>query len=1047
MALRNGQPIVWRARGLSDSIDGTNSFPGAMASLSNLLPDPTTDDVWVARPPAASATTFGSFTTPGFVSALLVIGVRAYGMIASGRNSGHDEPFCYDLLAGSFVTISGITSGNTPTSPATTGAWTPPIMCQVGSRIIVTHPGFNSTTKFGWFDISGFSQGILGDTVNTSPVITGNPTILGVQPGLAITGTGIPGSTTVLFAAAASSAHAVTGNSHTNFTIDSIASTAGIFAGMAIVGPGIPPGTTVTVVAPTALTLSQAAQSSLTGAQFVALLSSPSPAGFFTGGFTAGSATVTVSDTSNLWVGQAITAGVVVPTGATIVSLVANTSITLSQNATVTGSFPFQAIGNVIVMSANATSTNNNDSIQITGGTFAAPQWGAGDTQPNNLPQQPVGVAQMNGRAWYACGTSGIPFSDSGFPCQISDNIFVQALTTNDGLAVTAIGPVYLSSLVGGQVQSLIAFEASYKMQQITGDPDKNNLAMNALPVATGTLAPLSLTPCELGLAFISPEGMRVVDFIGRISPPYGDHGQGITTPFIYATTPSRICGAANSDTLRWTVQNGYKTGSPQEDYWYDIGRKAWHGPHTSTASLLAPYGADSFALTFIGTNANLFTQSTIPVTTSTYVENGKQMVGQFMPVYLMPDNAAGVMNMIRDMTLACGGPNCDPTAPPEPLLYPPPVIGGVPVQPGTTVGTGTVLPPNQPPPPPGQPPSFCIYGNPTNLPFISGGVPTIGIGFDISDDGTIIVGECDGGADGNTHAVYWTNGGTPTQLPMYSSGTAAVANCCSSDGLTIFGFADDSGGTQHAAKWHGGVVSVLPMLSSGDSGQVHDCSHDGSFQVGSANASMGGNINPVYWNGGSPVALPTLASQTAGDALGCDATGKTIVGRVVIGGIYHAVKWTATSAGGSYTATDLGGLGHTGLTMIAEAFDCSADGTIVVGEACSVAGSLQHHAVYWDASNTIHDIEGYAGGTFSNANAISNDGTIIVGQEQDHAGLSHAAFWTVGGSMTPLISPTGGTVTDVEAYCVSADKKSAAGGVNYSDAANQAEAWCLSDY
>ena len=1042
MPLRNGQPITWRPKGLTDAIDGTNSFPGAMWSLSNMLPDPTTDGVWVSRPPALSATTFASFTTPGFVSAILVIGVRAYGMIASGRNAGNDEPFCYDLLTNTFVTVSGITSANTPVSPASTGDWTPPIMCQVGSRIIVTHPGFNATTKFGWFDISGFSQGVLGDTVNGSPIITGNPTILGVQPGLAITGTGIPASTTVLFAAAASSAHAVTGTSHTNFLVDGIASTAGIFAGMAWVGPGIPPGTTVTTVAANSVTLSQAAQSSVT-AQFVALLSSPSPAGFFTGGFTVGSATITVSDTSNLWVGQIITAGLALPANSTIVSLVANTSITLNQAATLGGTLPFQAIGNVIVMSANATSTNNAEAIQITGGTFAAPQWGAGDTQPNNLPQQPVGVAQMNGRAWYACGTSGVPFSDSGFPCQISDNLFVQALTTGDGLAVTAIGPVYLSSLVGGQVQSLIAFEGSYKMQQITGDPDKNNLAMNALPVATGTLAPLSLTPCELGLAFISPEGMRVVDFIGRISPPYGDHGQGITTPFIYAVVPSRICGAANSDTLRWTVQNGYKVGSPYEDYWYDIGRKAWHGPHTSTASLLQPYGPDSFVMTFVGTNANLFVQPSVPVLTSTYVENTKQMVGQYMPVGLMPDNAAGVMNMIRDMTLACGGPNCDPTAPAEPLLYPPPVIGGVPVQPGTTVGTGTVLPPNQPPPPPGQPPQFCIYGTPTQLPFIAGGSPSFSASYDISDDGTIAVGQSDGAVDGFEWAVYWTSGAGPTQLPMYSSGAFGRANCCSSDGLTIFGLGQDSLGVQHALKWVGGVVSALPMPGTGDSAQIHDCSHDGTFQVGAANSTVGGNQEAYYWNGGAPVALPTLGGTTISEALGCNSDGSVIVGDCTVAGVAHAVKWTAASPGGVYTATDLGGLGHTGVNLIAIAFDVSADGTRVVGKACSANATLATHAVTWDASNVIFDLEGFAGGSLSTANAISPDGTLIGGEDRDNGSVTHAVTWTVTGTMT-VLSPPAGTLNDIEVYAISNDKKSAVGAVSFSGGATQALAWCL---
>src|SRR5579859_7130320 len=134
MPLRNGIPLVWKPHGVSDAADGTNSFPGAMQALRNLIPDPSTSDVWMPRPPATLITDYETFTTPGFISAMLVIGNTLYGMIASGLHAGHDQPFVYDLLANTFTTVSGITSGNTPTSPASTGAWTPPIMAQVAGR-------------------------------------------------------------------------------------------------------------------------------------------------------------------------------------------------------------------------------------------------------------------------------------------------------------------------------------------------------------------------------------------------------------------------------------------------------------------------------------------------------------------------------------------------------------------------------------------------------------------------------------------------------------------------------------------------------------------------------------------------------------------------------------------------------------------------------------------------------------------------------------------------------------------------------------------------
>src|SRR5512135_2258399 len=105
MALRNAKPLTLKPKGLSDSVDGTNAFPGAMASLANLIPNPSTDDTWVPRPAATKLTDFPGFNTPAFVSACLVVGNIAYGMIASAKNVGNDEPFAYNLSTNVFETI------------------------------------------------------------------------------------------------------------------------------------------------------------------------------------------------------------------------------------------------------------------------------------------------------------------------------------------------------------------------------------------------------------------------------------------------------------------------------------------------------------------------------------------------------------------------------------------------------------------------------------------------------------------------------------------------------------------------------------------------------------------------------------------------------------------------------------------------------------------------------------------------------------------------------------------------------------------------------
>src|SRR6185437_12090332 len=168
-----GIPLTHRARGLSDAKDGSNAFPGAMLSLANLVPDPTTPGFFAPRPAAVALTSFGGFTSPAQVNALMVVGALAYGMIAetTGAFTGKDVPFAYNILTNAFETI-GIPRGAAalPATPATTGDWTPPSMAVVGSRIIVTHPGFpGGATKFGWLDISGFS-----DATHTGTVANGS---------------------------------------------------------------------------------------------------------------------------------------------------------------------------------------------------------------------------------------------------------------------------------------------------------------------------------------------------------------------------------------------------------------------------------------------------------------------------------------------------------------------------------------------------------------------------------------------------------------------------------------------------------------------------------------------------------------------------------------------------------------------------------------------------------------------------------------------------------------------------------------------------------
>ena len=412
MAIRRTRKLTFKPAGCTDSVDGTNAPPGSMTQLGDMVVMPGSNNVFVCRPAAyllfdLAAT---NLQNVGAISCLLVVGNIAYGLVAH-TSAGVDQPFAINLATGTLLTVSGVTIANTPTSQPTTGAWVPPIIAQIDSRIVVTHPGFpGGATKFGWFDVSGVSLSTQANIVSGSPTMTGLTAslLLAIQPGMVISAAGVPLGTTVIST---------------------------------------------------------------------------------------------------------------------------------------------DALAGSITMSANATASVTSAPVQIAGGTPGNPQWGAGDTDIHNLPSVPVGVCLSTaGGACYALGTNGEAFSDPGFACRISNDPNVQFNASSDGLAVTAVYPLMLSAplVTTGIVQAVLAFKGTTRIDQITGDPSLSNLAVETLPVATGTASPLSVTGCELGTAFVSPEGVRIVQFNGQITPPVGDAGSGVTVPFYYSVVPSRVCGAAH---------------------------------------------------------------------------------------------------------------------------------------------------------------------------------------------------------------------------------------------------------------------------------------------------------------------------------------------------------------------------------------------------------------------------------------------------------------------------------------------------------------------
>lgn len=426
MPLRNGEPFNYKAHSCTDTLDAALTDPkGAMIALTNLIADPSTKDLWQCRPAWTLLTDFSTFNTPGFISCYYVYGNLVFGLIASAKNPGFDEPFCFNLTTNAFVAITGATSGNVPTSPPATGNWQPPIMDLIGTKLIVTHPGFpNGTNYFGWFDIS----------------------------------------------------------------------------------------------------------------------------------------------------------------------------------------------------------------------TPTAPTWSAGNTGGTPLPSAPISVANFGGRAYYLCNpTNGQPaafFSDVLVPLNLTNAN--QILTFGDNTPLTGAGKLQLSNVLGGVIQALIIFKGANGLWQITGDAATNNLSADLLPTNTGSVAPLSFANTPKGLVFMDTDGFRLCDFQGNVSDPMGTDGSGICVPFINAVVPSRVVAACNGKVLRASVQNGIAPGQANQEWWFDIARKVWFGPHTIAASLIEPW-VGTFIATPVGVPAKLYRTDYLQSAASTFVELGVQMSYSYQTA-LLPD-------------------------------------------------------------------------------------------------------------------------------------------------------------------------------------------------------------------------------------------------------------------------------------------------------------------------------------------------------------------------------------------------------------------------
>jgi hypothetical protein len=459
--------------------------------------------------------------------------------------------------------------------------------------------------KFGWLDISGFSTSIAGNLRSGIPLVTGGFDITGIAPGMNISGPGLPAGTTVLQVTEVN------------------------FVARCDLGPY---GDTST------------------GVSLIDTFGEAEPAQGQTVSGSGISADTTVQNYNN-----------------------STQNIVLSDPATASGFASLTFSGAVIVLSQAPTSAEAQATFTITGGTPAAPLWGAGDLNitPIASTTPPVFVSQFAGRAYYGVNVSttspsaGVQASDAGSPS--TQTFASQTLLFENGVPVTAAAGLPLFNQLGGIIQSLIVFQSDTNIQQITGDFSANDIGVNTLNVATGTLSPNSIASSQRGLLFAASDGLRLIDFDGQVSDPLGEHGQGLIVPFINAVTPTRTSASFNENVYRLTVtwlpppstQAVWGTVERTDEFWFHLAEQGrplqdsrWSGPHTSTQVLSQPWPQNaSFLCIPAGAPTQLYRSDPKPLASSGYVEFDSQLQCLYQTL-LTPDNPDGFARAAVETTV-----------------------------------------------------------------------------------------------------------------------------------------------------------------------------------------------------------------------------------------------------------------------------------------------------------------------------------------------------------------------------------------------------------
>lgn len=260
-----------------------------------------------------------------------------------------------------------------------------------------------------------------------------------------------------------------------------------------------------------------------------------------------------------------------------------------------------------------------------------------------------------------------------------------------------------------------------------------------------------------------------------------------------------------------------------------------------------------------------------------------------------------------------------------------------------------------------------------------------------VSGDGSVVVGsgsnvtvvpECCLIID--EQAILWEAGVLTGMKSLVAGHERSIARSASQDGSVITGNLYRSGLPQGGFIWEAGSVTLLGDLPGGSTWSVgRSVSADGTVIAGSSVDAI--NDRAISWDQGTITNLGTGTGWSY--AYGVSADGMTLVGFQEGEG---AKRWDALVM--SDLVAPAGDFGTRALGI-------SADGTVIVGSSLQSSGNV---AVRWSYGNPLL-LGTLPGDLTSVALDASGDGSVVVGYSADSQGFRRAFIWVLGDGMHHL--------------------------------------------